>query len=148
MKILYFCVIIQSYKEGRSNEINKWLGLRTGGEGNLILEINKTDKIVGAGEEKWCTISLEIKNKHIDLSIAGEIITDYEIKEITNNLKKLLDNKIEQTIVFETLEPYFKFIFNEDNVRINVNFDSSNDYFSLYLDKFNIKQLAEYLSNI
>ena len=128
--------------------MNKWLGLRTGDEGNLILEINKTDKFAGAGEEKWCTISLELKNKHMDLSIAGEIITDYEIKEIASNLKKLLDNKIEKTIVFETLEPYFKFIFNKDNVRININFDSSNDYYSLYLDKFNIKQLTEYLSNV
>ena len=39
--------------------MNKWLGLRTGGEWNLFLEINKTDRIVGVGEEKWCIISLE-----------------------------------------------------------------------------------------
>jgi len=128
--------------------MNTWLGLRVGNGGNLYLEINKTTKIVGIGEEKWCTLLLELKNKHINLSISGEIITDYEIKEINNNLKNILNNQIEETTIFETLEPYLKFIFNKNNVRINIMFDSSNDYYSLYLDKFNIKQLTEYLDNI
>ena len=128
--------------------MNNWLGLRVGNEGNLILEIKKTNSYVGNGEEKWCILSLEIKNSNINLSITGEIITDYEIKEIANNLKKVLENQINQTIVFDTLEPYFNFIFNKDNVRVNINFNSSNDYYSLYLDKFNIKQLLEYLNKI
>ena len=128
--------------------MNKWLVLRVGDEGNLFLEISKTNRFTGTTDEKWCTLSLEIKNPHMDLTIAGEIITDYEIKEIVSNLRKVLDNKFDQTIVFETLEPYLKFIFNKDNVRININFDLSNDYYSLYLDKYNIKQLLEYLNNI
>ena len=127
--------------------MNKCLGLRIGSEGNLFLEINKTNNIVGTSTEKWCLLLLQIKNPYINLSIEGEIITDYELNKILNNLEKILDNKIDETIVFDTLEPYFKFIFNNDKARININFDNSNDYYSLFLDKFNIKKLIEYLSN-
>lgn len=126
--------------------MNNWLGLRTSNEGNIILEINKTNNNVGGGEEKWCILSIELKNKHVNFSLAGEIITDYEIKEISNNLKKVLDGEIEETVVFETLEPYQKYVFNKDNVRININFGLSKDFYSLYLDKYNIKALYEYLN--
>ena len=51
-----------------------------------------------------------------------------------------------EAIVFETLESYFKFVFNKDNVRIIINFYPSLDYYSLYLDKYNIKKLLEYLN--
>ena len=126
--------------------MNNFLGLIVGDGRNLILEINKTDKFVGTNEEKWCTISLELISENLNFSIGGEIITDYEIKEIANNIKKVLENQISETIVFETLESYLIFIFNEDNVRININFYSSLDFYSLYLDKYNIKKLLEYLN--
>ena len=58
-KLLYFMVDYNHINEGKRVNMNKWLGLRTGGEWNLFLEINKTDRIVGVGEEKWCIISLE-----------------------------------------------------------------------------------------
>lgn len=128
--------------------MDNWLGLIIGNSRNLILEINKTNNYTGTTEEKWCIISLEIISEDIKLSIAGELITDYEIKEITNNLKKVLDNQIKETIVFETLEPYFIFNFNKDNIRININFYPSPESFSLYLDKFNIKKLLEYLEKL
>ena len=69
--------------------MNNWLGLRIGNEGSLFLEINKTENKVGTGEEKWCILTLEIKNSHVNLSTGGEIITDYEIKKIVDNLKKI-----------------------------------------------------------
>lgn len=128
--------------------MNNFLGLIVGDGRNLILEINKTDKNASTNEEKWCTISLELISENLNFSIGGEIITDYEIKEIANNIKKVLDNKISETIVFETLESYLTFIFNEDNVRININFYSSLDFYSLYLNKNNIKKLLEYLNSI
>ena len=128
--------------------MNNWIGLIVGNGGNLILEINKTNNYVGTNEEKWCTISLELISPNINFKINGELITDYEIKEITNNLKKILENQINETIVFETLESYFNFSFNKDNARININFYPSLDSYSLYLDKFNIKQLLEYLNKL
>lgn len=128
--------------------MNNWLGLIVGNGGNLILEINKTNNYVGIKEEKWCTISLELISPNINFKINGELITDYEIKEIANNLKKILENQINETIVFETLESYFNFSFNKDNARININFYPSLDSYSLYLDKFNIKQLLEYLNKL
>ena len=128
--------------------MNNWIGLIVGNGGNLILEINKTNNYVGTNEEKWCTILLELISPNINFKINGELITDYEIKEITNNLKKILENQINETIVFETLESYFNFSFNKDNARININFYPSLDSYSLYLDKFNIKQLLEYLNKL
>ena len=122
------------------------LGLIVSDGRNLILEIKKTNNYVGTTEEKWCTISLELISSNLNFKIGGELITDYEIKEITNNLKKVLENQNNETIVFETLESYFNFIFNEENVRININFYPSLDSYSLYLDKFNIKKLLEYLN--
>ena len=127
--------------------MNNWLGLIVGDGRNLIIEINKTNNYVGIKEEKWCTISLELISSNINFKVGGELITDYEIKEIANNLKKVLENQINETIVFETLESYFNFNFNEDSVRININFYPSSDSYSLYLDKFNIKKLLEYLNN-
>lgn len=126
--------------------MNNCLGLIVGDGRNLILEIKKTNNYVGTTEEKWCNISLELISSNINFTIGGELITDYEIKEITNNLKKVLEKQNNETIVFETLESYFNFIFNEDNVRININFYPSLDSYSLYLDKFNIKKLLEYLN--
>jgi len=126
--------------------MNNFLGLIVGDGRNLILEINKTNNYVGTKEEKWCTISLELISSNLNFSIGGELITDYEIKEIANNLNKVLENQINETIVFETLESYFNFIFNEDNVRININLYPSLDSYSLYLDKSNIKKLLEYLN--
>jgi len=126
--------------------MNNFLGLIVGDGRNLILEINKTNNYVGTKEEKWCTISLELISSNLNFSIGGELITDYEIKEIANNLNKVLGNQINETIVFETLESYFNFIFNEDNVRININLYPSLDSYSLYLDKSNIKKLLEYLN--
>ena len=95
--------------------MNNWIGLIVGNNGNLILEINKTNNYVGTNEEKWCTISLELISPNINFKINGELITDYEIKEIANNLKKILENQINETIVFETLESYFNFSFNNFN---------------------------------
>jgi len=126
--------------------MNNFLGLIVGDGRNLILEINKTNNYVGTKEEKWCTISLELISSNLNFSIGGELITDYEIKEIANNLNKVLENQINETIVFETFESYFNFIFNEDNVRININLYPSLDSYSLYLDKSNIKKLLEYLN--
>lgn len=128
--------------------IDNWLGLIVGNGRNLILEIKKTNNYVGTTEEKWCAFSLELISSSVNFSIGGELITDYEIKEIADNLKKVLENQIEETVVFETLESYFNFIFNKDNIRININFYPSSDSYSLYLDKFNIKKLLEYLNNI
>ena len=125
--------------------MNDYLGLIYDGR-NLILEINKTNNYVGTTEEKWCTISLELISPNINFKIGGELITDYEIKEITNNLKKVLENKIKKPIFFKTLEPYFNFNFNKDNIRININFYPSSDSYSLYLDKYNVKKLLEYLN--
>ena len=122
------------------------LGLIVGDGRNFILEINKTNNYVGTNEEKWCTISLELISSNLNYKIGGELITDYEIKEIANNLKKVLENQMNEAIVFETLESYFKFVFNKDNVRIIINFYPSLDYYSLYLDKYNIKKLLEYLN--
>lgn len=126
--------------------MNNFLGLIVSDGRNLILEINKTDNYVGINEEKWCTISLELISSNVNFKTGGELITDYEIKEIANNLNKVLENQINETIVFETLESYFNFIFNKDNVIININFYPSLDSYSLYLDKFNIKKLLEYLN--
>ena len=126
--------------------MNNFLGLIVSDGWNLILEINKTNNYVGIKEEKWCTISLELISSNLNFSTGGELITDYEIKEIANNIKKVLENQINETIVFETLESYFNFIFNEDNVRININLYPSLDSYSLYLDKYNIKKLLEYLN--
>ena len=125
--------------------MNDYLGLIYDGR-NLILEINKSNNCVGTTEEKWCTISLELISPNINFKIGGELITDYEIKEITNNLKKVLENKINKPIFFKTLEPYFNFNFNKDNIRININFYPSSDSYSLYLDKYNVKKLLEYLN--
>ena len=122
-----------------------YLGLIYDGK-NLILEINKTNNYVGTTEEKWCTISLELISQNINFKIGGELITDYEIKEITNNLKNVLENKIKKPIFFKTLEPYLNFNFNKDNIRININFYPSSDSYSLYLDKYNVKKLLEYLN--
>ena len=126
--------------------MNNFLGLIVSDGRNLILEINKTDNYVGINEERWCTISLELISLNVNFKTGGELITDYEIKEIANNLNKVLENQINETIVFETFESYFNFIFNKDNVIININFYPSLDSYSLYLDKFNIKKLLEYLN--
>lgn len=126
--------------------MNNFLGLIVSDGRNLILEINKTDNYVGINEERWCTISLELISSNVNFKTGGELITDYEIKEIANNLNKVLENQINETIVFETLESYFNFLFNKDNVIININFYPSLDSYSLYLDKFNIKKLLEYLN--
>ena len=126
--------------------MNNCLGLIVGDGRNLILEINKTDNYVGTNEDKWCTISFELISSNVNFSIAGEFITDYEIKEIGDNLKKVLDNQINETIDLDTLESYFNFKFNKDNVIININFYPSLDSYSLYLNKYNIEKLLEYLS--
>ena len=128
--------------------MNNFLGLIVGDRGNLILEINKTNNYVGTGDDKWCTISLELIKSNINFSIFGEFITNYEIKEIVNNLRKVLDNQINEPVVLETLESYINFIFNKDSVRLIINFYPSLDFYSLYLDKTNIKQLIEYLNNL
>ena len=128
--------------------MNKLLGLRIGGQGELFLDIKPTDNFVGSTEDKWCNISLEIKNKHLELSTGGEILSTYEIKEVIDGLEKILTDKIKDTFVLETTEPYLVFIFNKDHLLIKIMFDSSKDYYCTYIDKYNIKKIYDYLLNI
>lgn len=126
----------------------KLLGLRVGGEGEVFLTIENTDSIVGTGKETWCTMSLEIRNPYVELNIGGEIITTGEIALLKEYLEKLINDKIEECEVLETLEHYLHFIINPTSMKIQIFFDSSKDYYTLYLDKDNAKKLYEYLINI
>jgi len=128
--------------------MKKWLGLRVNGVGDLYLEISATN-LNGEITADFYNILLEIKSQNLSLTTKdGKLITVYELKEIVENLKKVLDNKIEDTIIVKTTGEYFSFIFNNDNVRIKINFGPSNDFYSLYLDKHNVKLLYDYLTSI
>ena len=124
-----------------------FLGLRTQGGGEVFLDIKETGNAAGITDD-WYELFLQVRNNHVDLSLAGEIITTSEIKIIIDNLKKTLNNEITETIYMETIEPFLKFEFNKEKLIIKIFFQYTEDYYCLHLDKYNIKKLYEYLSNL
>lgn len=112
------------------------------------VEINSNigSYVGGNNSERWINMQVHIKNDIFDMYQSGESITSSELEIIANNIKLLLDNKITEKNVINTLEMVNSFIFYEDHMEINLN--NNNEYYSLYLDKENVNALYNYFSKI
>lgn len=128
--------------------MNKWLGLKVGNFSELFLVIDKTNNLVGVNDSYWCSVTMDIRNNHVSLMVYGDILTSFEVNEIKKNMKLILDKKNLESFELKTIEDRLNFIFHEDSIDLKIRMDNSNDYYNLYLNSNDIKNIYDYLIKI
>ncbi len=123
------------------------------------LDIDRTHKDEANEDDRWCKVSLRVKNKVLDYKIEEkEIFLEYEIENLAEKLGELLDGKLEEDEQVEFFQPDLEFLLypSEDveesivDIRLNIIQDGvlSADYYNLCILKEDIEKIYQYLRSV
>lgn len=125
----------------------------------LIMKIKRTHKEEKNWDDKWCEVTLEIKNEYFNYkTFNNELLLESEIEILIKEFNKLVNGKLLKNETIEFIEPDLVFILEPSekaknglvDMRVNLFQDGalSADYYNLCLDIEEVKQIMGYLNNV
>ena len=121
----------------------------------FILEIERTHKDAKNWDDKWCAVTLRVKNAYLDYhTFNNEILLESEIEHLIKSFNKLVKGELKEEEHIEFIEPDLEFtLFPESSlVDMRINFFEngalSANYYNLCLDVTEIKKILTYMNSV
>ncbi len=100
--------------------------------------------------DPWWNVHLIVKKdcekKKIEFSFAQESMTTYELKDLVKEIEKALLPNQKEKMIFDTMEPDFRFEFNGDYGTMYFNLAYA-DTLSFWLEREDFVRIKDYIKN-
>ena len=125
-----------------------FIGLRVSEETELLLEIRKNiNSPVSSNGDYWCYVDITIRNHNFEIRDAGELITYYELTDVNNSLKDIINNKVVETTEVEIIEPDLDFIVNKSSLDLRLNINDL-EFYNVRIQGDNLAKLSKFIDEL
>ncbi len=120
---------------------------------DFYIKIIRKNKDKQDPDDRWCDVSIYIKNHYFKYNNSGELLLEDEVINLKENFEKLINNELKEEKYISFIEPDLEFkLYTNGFVDLKVNlFEDgalSPNYYNLCLNREEIRKICDYITQV